>query len=332
MSISGISNASGNAAKYNYVTSKKASNYEKDNEFNTTSQSNESDESSESTFTNILNSLFGKGTTGNISSYGSYTKKSFDEDTQNVFENFMKGMSFNKVYTDVRYQKIYKEAREFQELLKDLLKKAQNGDKGAKLALDLISDWLKDIKKETNDPEQILGKLMTKINDYMNSFTPDNFNPEDLKPGQKPNFATEIQKASVRVLSASLSMTALKNGDERVDGIESGSKKYVRFETKEDEQRLSDTLMDKVKQKKKHEPLKTTKKYVKNKAREEKIDDKIQEIIKPRFGVDDVSVNKEISQLVNDISQMDVEDADNDTVHITDFERLNRNLYSPAFV
>lgn len=326
MSINGISNVSANAVNYNYVTSKKPSNYKNEDEENLKKSS---EDSSESTFTSILKGIFGNSSpTGNISKYGNYTKKSFDEDTQNIFENFMKGISFNKVYTDIRYQKIYKEAREFQELVRDLLKKAQLGDKAAKNALNMIGEWVEDIKKETNNPEEMIGKLLNKINDYINSFAPDNYVPKD--PTERPNYASESQKAIVRVLAAAVSLSVHDKGKERVDSLEANSKKYVRFETKEEEQNLSDILMDKVKQKKKHEPLKTTKKYVKNKAREEKIDEKIQEIIKPRYGADEVAANKEISQLVNDISQMDVEDADHDTVHITDFNRLNRSIYSPA--
>lgn len=268
-------------------------------------------------FNNILNNVLGADT--KVKSRENYVSTSYDGATEEYFTEFMKGgMSLNKSYAKSKYHKLMEEAEEFERLLRKLLSEAQANNKAAKDALNLIDSFVQELKKEGKSAEEIISQTLSKINSHISEF-----NKNVAINGFK-----EFSKEQILVVNL-LSSTMGYNLNS-VDGVKNNLEKYKIFKSQTEEQNLGDILLNTVKQKKRLSTERSTKTYLRKKKYEETLNDKLQEIVKFRNNSDQVSAKDRIDKIVEEISTLD--SGEPLQSHITDINRLNKDLYSPVFI
>lgn len=303
-----IDNEKNNVNMYSYLIGNSS-----DSKYKNEQLSNGSEEPKVS-FEDILSNLTGQKT--KIKSYMDYSPvRTFDQSTSNIYQDFMtKGISVAKVYTTAQYQKLLKDAEEFEKLIRKLVEEANRNNQGAIEALKMLNTMFKEFEGSKKTKEEVFADLFSKVKDFVKSFDYNN--------------STGNQKSMLDVLTFSLTAASKENS---VDKMFSHSSLYKKFEDDKAENSYLSTMFSKIKQKKRYEPAKTTKTYIKEKKVEEEIDSKVQKITDLRYAQDKVSARNEINRLINDISTMGMDDLGNSKLFILDPTKMNRVIQSPMF-
>lgn len=307
MKISGVSDQNKDRYMYNPLI-KNNYNTQSQNDFSTSSTENS--EQTDGSFSDILSSLFSNN--NKIKSYVEYTPKSFGGETSQIYNDFMtKGLSVAKVYTTAQYQKLLKDAEEFEKLIRKLVAEAQKNNQGAIDALKIINTMLKESEGSSKPPQELLSNLMSNIRNYIKSF--------DTKD------ATATQIAMLDVLTFSLN--AIKTENDAVSKISENASIYQKFDDEKSENAYLSAMFAKAKQKKRYDPAESTKEYVKKKEKEDLISSKLEEINTLRYS-DKPSAKDEIDKIVNEISTMGFERG---KLFILDPVKMTRSIQSPMF-
>jgi hypothetical protein len=267
---------------------------------------------SEIPFAEVLSKLTGEKKIA-IKSYSDYKAKSFGSDTSETYSEFVKnGLSVAKVYTTIHYQKLLKDAEEFEKLIKKLVEQASKNNKAAKDALAMISKIFEGTSIVDRDPKEVFAELLSKIKSEIKKFNPTN--------------AKESDKAMFELLDLSLKAIA-KTNDSNIDELSKAVANHQVFDDEKTENNYLSTMFSKIKQKKRYDPAESTKEYVKKKDKEDLISSKIEKINTLRYS-DEPSAKDEISKLVNEISTLGFERS---KLFILDPAKLTRSIQSPMF-
>ncbi|MFN8672081.1 MAG: hypothetical protein U0457_08365 [Candidatus Sericytochromatia bacterium] len=245
-----------------------------------------------------------------IKSYVNYSAKTFDETTSKSYQEYMtQGVSVSKFYVTAVYQKLLKDAEEFEKLIRKLVAEAQRNNKSAMDALKMINTYFKEAQDPSKSKEEIFSNLLAKVNDFLNGFN--------------PNTATKEQKEIHDILTLSLKAVATENNTNlKIDNVINQTFKYKKFDDDKTEDAYLLEMYSKLKQKRKYQ-FSTTEDYLNHKKIQDEFDVKIDKITNSRFNQDKVSEQEEIKELMTDSS--------NHSLLILDENKSNRFLQSPLF-
>lgn len=270
------------------------------------------DSNSEVPFAEVLSKLTGEKKIA-IKSYSDYVAKSFSSDTSETYSEFVKnGLSVAKVYTTIQYQKLLKDAEEFEKLIKKLVEEASRNNKAAKDALTMISKVFEKTSITDRDPKEVFAELLSKIKSAIKKFN--------------PNAANESDKAMFELLDLSLKAIA-KTNEGSIEELSKAIANHQVFDDEKTEDNYLSTMFSKIKQKKKYDPAESTKEYVKKKDKEDLISSKIEKINTLRYS-NELSAKDEINKIVNEISTLDFERS---KLFILDPVKMTRSIQSPMF-
>lgn len=270
------------------------------------------DSESDIPFSEVLSKLTGEKKVA-IKSYSDYVAKSFSSDTSETYSEFIKnGLSVAKVYTTIQYQKLLKDAEEFEKLIKKLVAEASRNNKAAKDALSMISKIFDKTTITDRDPKEVFAEILSKIKSEIKKFDPTN--------------AKESDVAMFNLLDLSLKAIA-KTNDSNIDELSKAVANHQVFDDEKTENNYLSTMFSKIKQKKRYDPAESTKEYVKKKDKEDLISSKIEKINTLRYS-NQISAKDEIEKLVNEISSLGFEKG---KLFILDPSKLTRSIQSPMF-
>ena len=274
----------------------------------------------------LIETIFGKNSDTNntkVKSRNDYTPASYDSSTTAIFDQFMDStMSKSKFFVSVNYKKHLKDQEEFEKLLLKL-KDATMKDKDAgEFALNLFKGFVKDAEKTAKSPAEVISKVMDSIRGFIKS------TEADIGVGPNKDDGSSLAARAKDILKSALGVS-----DGSIDKIGSFAENSVGFADDASAQNFFDTINTKIKMSKKYNYLKSTRNYLKNYKNAEEFNQKMAKISDLKYSSSADVIGSEVENLISEIkgtSSNSDKSGNND--HVTDFNRLNPDVYSPAFV
>lgn len=287
----------------------------------------ESSKSEDNSFVSqLIETIFGKSSnTDNtkVKSRNDYTPASYDSSTTAIFDQFMDStMSKSKFFISVNYKKHLKDQEEFEKMLLKLKDVAMKDKDAGEYTLNLFKSFVKDAEKTSKSPAEVISKVMDSIRSFIKN------TEADIGVGPNKDDGSSLAARAKDILKSALGIS-----DGSLDKIGSFAENSVGFADDASAQNFFDTINTKIKMSKKYNYLKSTRNYLKNYKNAEEFNQKMAKISDLKYSNSADVIGSEVENLISEIksSSRTNSDKSNGNDHVTDFNRLNADVYSPAF-
>lgn len=235
---------------------------------------------------------------------GKYTATKFDAGSEDFYNEFItKGANASKLLLAESFMKMLKDAEELEKKIDKLMAEANKNNAAAKEALAVFMNVLKEAKKDNKSPQETIARLTAVANNAA---------------------AYNEEKAKLDAIKKDSGIT----DDTTTEDIEEYGKELTSFLDKtealsnSEAMSLLNNIVSSV-----SEADSSTKRYLENRKKDDELNEKIKSILQGKMDITEMQA--EFNKLNDSLTGGVI--VANSQQHMTDLERLNRQLQSPVF-